>query len=63
MHEKPYDALRQLARNEGFKAITERLRYGQKFANKERVQINWEHVMRAHVTISLNATQPEDDWK
>jgi hypothetical protein len=32
--EKPYEVLRQLAKTEGLKAITERLRYGRKLANR-----------------------------
>jgi DNA transposition AAA+ family ATPase len=60
--EKPYEVLRQLAKTEGLKAITERLRYGRKLANKSGDQLDWAHVMRAHFMIAKQAQQ-EMEWK
>jgi DNA transposition AAA+ family ATPase len=61
--EKPFEILRQLAKEEGLKAITERIRYGRKFAAKSHRQLDWQHFTQAHLTIAANAAQPEDDWK
>lgn len=61
--EKPWEILRQLGKEEGLKAITERIRYARKFASKERSKLNWKHFTQAHLTIASNATAPADDWK
>lgn len=60
--EKPLEILRWLAVNEGLKAMTERIRYARKFANKEKQPVNWKHFTQAHLTIAANATDPVDDW-
>lgn len=60
--EKPWEILRQLAKEEGLKAITERIRYARKFASKERHKLNWKHFTQAHLTIASNAVAPESDW-
>ncbi|MEK9753262.1 MAG: AAA family ATPase [Rhodospirillaceae bacterium] len=59
--ECPFDVLRQLAKQEGLKSITERVRYGQKLASKSKRKITWTHVMDAHLRIQKQAT-PEPDW-
>jgi DNA transposition AAA+ family ATPase len=59
--EQPYDILRQLAHRDGLKAITERLRYAQKLANKKSGHIAWENFVDAHLRIAKNAV-PEPDW-
>lgn len=59
--EEPYEMLRQVGLTEGLKAICERLRYAEKFAKKERVALEWKHVVRAHFTIRANEV-PGDDW-
>jgi len=59
--EKPYEVLRQLAKLEGLKAITERLRYGRKNANKAREDLAWTHVIDAHLRIAKQAL-PEGEW-
>ena len=60
--EKPYEVLRQLAREEGLKSITERLRYGRKLAAKSGATLEWRHVIDAHLRIQKQATQ-ETEWK
>ncbi|OAM89314.1 ATP-binding protein [Termitidicoccus mucosus] len=57
----PYEILRQVGSEDGLKAITERLRYGLKFARKDNARLKWEHVVRAHLTIKQNEI-PGDDW-
>lgn len=59
--EKPYDILRQLARNEALLAITERIRYGRKLAVKAGQKLKWEHFVDAHLRIAKNA-EAEGDW-
>ena len=59
--ERPYELLKQIGREEGLKSICERLRYGQKFANKAGEKLTWDHVVRAHLTIKKNA-MPDNDW-
>jgi hypothetical protein len=60
--ESPFKMLEELSRENGLKAITERLRYGSKFAADAAAELEWEHVVKAHVTIAKNATAPADDW-
>jgi len=60
--ERPWDILRLLARDEGLKALTERIRYARKFASKSRQPLNWKHFVQAHLTIAANAVDPADDW-
>jgi DNA transposition AAA+ family ATPase len=57
--ERPREILRQLAKEEGLKAICERLRYAGKLAKGDA--LCWEHFTRAHVIIATNATA-EEDW-
>jgi DNA transposition AAA+ family ATPase len=59
--EKPYEILRQLARHEGLKAITERIRYGRKLASRAGTDLGWAHVIEAHLLIQKQATQ-EGEW-
>ena len=59
--ENPYLILRQLSKNHGLKAITERIRYAAKLANKKNGSIAWEHFVDAHLRIAKNA-QAEPDW-
>jgi DNA transposition AAA+ family ATPase len=60
--DRPYEVLRQLAKTEGLKAITERLRYGRKLANKAGEKLTWSHVINAHLRIAKQAQQ-EGEWK
>jgi hypothetical protein len=59
--DEPYAILKQIGKEEGLKAITERLRYAAKFAKKGEESIAWSHFVRAHLTIRQNATN-ENDW-
>lgn len=61
--EKPLEILHLLAREQGLKAMTERIRYGMKFAAHSKEPLNWKHWTQAHLTIESNATMPADDWK
>jgi hypothetical protein len=59
---KPRDVLHHLAKDEGLKAICERLRYAYKIAKQqERETITWADVMSVHAIISANSTA-EEDW-
>ena len=60
--EKPLEILRMLSREQGLKAMTERIRYGRKFATHAKEQLSWKHWTQAHLTIESNAISPEDDW-
>lgn len=60
--ERPYDVLRQLAKDEGLLSITERIRYARKLANKAGQKVKWEHFVDAHLRIAKNS-QPEGEWK
>jgi DNA transposition AAA+ family ATPase len=62
IEEQPYEMLRQVGRNEGLKAITERIRYGQKLAGKAREPLGWEHVVRAHFIVK-QASETLNDWE
>lgn len=59
--EKPYEILRQTAKDEGLKAVCERIRYGAKIARRDNADLNWSHFAEAHLRIASSAT-PEADW-
>lgn len=59
--EQPYEVLRQESKRYGLKAITERLRYGQKIANKNDAPLSWDHVIEAHLRIAAQAKE-QTDW-
>lgn len=61
--EKPLEMLAQLAKEQGLKAIVERLRYGAKLAGEKEETITWEHVVRAHLIIARNAQAPTHGWE
>ncbi len=61
--EKPYEIFRQLAKEEGLTAIVERLRCGRKLAQKEGCDIEWQHVVHAHLVIKSDATAPGPGWE
>lgn len=59
--ESPRDVLHQLAKDEGLKAICERIRYAYKIARQQgRETITWEDVMSVHVLVTANALAAED---
>ena len=59
--ESPYEVLRQQAKNNGLKAITERLRYAHRLAGKAGTGIGWTHFIDAHLRIEKQAIQ-EQEW-
>lgn len=60
--DQPHEILRKLAREEGLKSITERIRYGRLIANKSGEALDWRHIVQAHLIIENNASAPKDDW-
>lgn len=58
----PFDLLKQIGREEGLKAITERLRYAGRFAKKDNSRLDWSHFVRAHHTIAANSVS-SNDWE
>lgn len=62
LEERPYEILRQLARDEALLAITERIRYARKLATRANEKMGWEHFVDAHLRIAKNA-EPEGDWE
>jgi DNA transposition AAA+ family ATPase len=61
VREQPRAVIRQLAKLNGLKAITERLRYGRKLAAKARTKLTWHHFVDAHLRIERQATA-DADW-
>lgn len=60
--EKPYELLRQLGKQSGLKAITERIRYAKKLAERDKRELpTWEDFVRAHYTVEANSNA-ENDW-
>jgi DNA transposition AAA+ family ATPase len=59
--EEPYEILRSLARTEGLKCVTERVRYARKLAGKDGGNIAWTHFVDAHLRIEKQARQ-EGEW-
>lgn len=59
--ERPYEVLRMLAKNNGLKSITERLRYGKKLSQRAGEKLSWKHFLEAHLAIHDELT-PEEDW-
>jgi DNA transposition AAA+ family ATPase len=62
LEERPYEILRQLARDEALLAITERIRYARKLAARANEKMEWPHFVDAHLRIAKNAEQ-EGDWE
>jgi len=61
--ESPYEILRQQAKNNGLKAITERLRYARKLADRDGAKaVTWAHFVEAHLIIEKQALQ-EGIWE
>lgn len=59
--DQPYEILRQQAKLNGLKAITERIRYARKLANKKAGPVGWQHFVDAHLRIQKQAIQ-EGEW-
>ena len=59
--ENPRTLLRTLAKRDGLKSITERIRYARRLASKRNAEsLTWEHFVEAHLII---ASQSEKDEK
>ena len=59
---RPSYVLHKLAKDEGLKAICERLRYAHRFAQQQgREEVSWDDVMSVHAVICTNAS-PASDW-
>jgi len=60
--EMPYEILRQQAKLNGLKAITERIRYARKLSDKAHSKhVSWQHFVEAHLIIEKQAQQ-EGEW-
>lgn len=59
--EQPYEIIHQLSKEEGLKAITERIRYAKKLCSKQSKELTWEDFVKAHLLIQQNAT-PAPNW-
>ncbi len=55
--DSPYKILRQLAKDEGLKSVTERIRYAHKLAKRAGDKVGWEHFLEAHIRIQDNQRQ------
>jgi DNA transposition AAA+ family ATPase len=62
LEERPYEILRQLAREEALLAITERIRYAKKLAARVNEKMDWPRFIDAHLRIAKNA-EPEGEWE
>jgi len=60
--EKPYLVLKQLSIDEGLLAITERIRYAKKLAERAEEKVSWEHFIYAHETIKSERIE-RSDWE
>lgn len=60
--ETPAEYLRLIAKRDGLKAITERLRYGRKLAAKAGEPIDWTHVTHAHLIIESENLPADTGW-
>lgn len=57
--EHPSEVLRMLAKRDGLTAITERFRYAQKLADKDKTKLSWYYFTDAHLRIEKQAIQDE----
>lgn len=58
---QPYEVIKDLAREQGLKAITERIRYARKIAKDAPITL--ESFITAHLTIATEDQSGADDWK
>lgn len=59
--EQPYEILRQQSKLNGLKAITERIRYAHKLADRKDGKLSWNHFVDAHLRIEKQS-QAQPDW-
>lgn len=60
--EKPYEVLHQVAKRDGLKAITERIRYARRLAGKSNEKVRWDHFIDAHIRIARESVQ-QVEWE
>lgn len=61
--DSPWEALRQLAAEEGFTAIIERIRMAHELAaDQDREEITWQDFLTAHFAIKGQAIKPTTGW-
>lgn len=61
--EQPYEILRQLAKDQGLKSITERIRYAKKLARREQRDLEWDDFVKAHLIILSNDQIQSGGWE
>jgi DNA transposition AAA+ family ATPase len=59
--EQPREILRQLAKDDGLKAISERIRYARDVAKKAGKKLDWAHFVQAHLIIAKQSA-PKEGW-
>jgi len=59
--DSPYEILRMLAKHEGLKAITERIRYARKLASRQNAKLGWDTFIDAHLRIEKQSRQ-QGEW-
>lgn len=60
--EIPFAILGQLAKDDGVKAILERLRAAAEYAADKQTDLAWEHFVIVHTAIRKNALPPKTGW-
>lgn len=63
LREQPFVRLGQLAKEDGMKAITERLRAAGELAADRGEDLTWEHFVTVDAMIRKNASQPKSGWE
>ena len=62
LREHPRARLGQPAKEEGMKAIVERLRSAGEYAADKGEDLSWDHFVRIDAAVKKNATQPKHGW-
>jgi DNA transposition AAA+ family ATPase len=60
--EQPYVRLGQISKEDGLKAIVERLRAATELASDKEAAVTWEHWVKADLLIKKNAEAPKHGW-
>ena len=60
--DEPAEILKQVSQRDGLKAITERIRYARKLANKAGERLNWKHFTTAHLAIASQEQGADTGW-
>jgi DNA transposition AAA+ family ATPase len=61
VHEKPIELIKRLAKRDGLKSITERIRYARKLSAKTGTKLSWQKVVEADLRID-DLANPREDW-